>query len=189
MRMTSPSLMNPVSLAENHQSCRKNKDGQKVLLNGQTWRPRLLLLCYSMKILNEANSLQKPQEPFDSRKFFGFHVLSPPHIANSCAIDLLNRNGVRAKYVDLAHFADSQGENQPIMPQVCMPNEGDSEQNKAYFDKYDYRVKLLQKKQRKEEVKRMKEMKNRGNSIVTKQAYQEEDGEGDAPAPVLIQSI
>ncbi|GKB73982.1 hypothetical protein Tco_0935394 [Tanacetum coccineum] len=120
MRMTSQSLMNPVSLAENHQSCRKNKDGQKVLLNGQTWRPRLLLLCYSMKILNEANSLQKPQEPFDSRKFFGFHVLSPPQIANSCAIDLLNRNGVRTKYVDLAHFADSQGENQPIMPQILM---------------------------------------------------------------------
>ncbi|GJZ57693.1 translocase of chloroplast 159, chloroplastic [Tanacetum coccineum] len=78
MRMMSPSLMNPVSLVENHQSCRKNRDGQKVLPNGQTWRPQLLLLCYSMKILNEANSLQKPQEPFDSRKLFGFRVRSPP---------------------------------------------------------------------------------------------------------------
>nr|GFC48968.1 translocase of chloroplast 159, chloroplastic [Tanacetum cinerariifolium] len=40
-------------------------------------------------------------------------------------------------------------------------------------------------KQRKE-VKQMKEMKKQGNSNVTEQAYQEEDGEGDAPAPVAV---
>ncbi|GKF84316.1 hypothetical protein Tco_0249214 [Tanacetum coccineum] len=47
-RMMSLSLMNLVSLVENHQSRRKNKGGQKVLPNNQTWHPQVLLLCYSM---------------------------------------------------------------------------------------------------------------------------------------------
>ncbi|XP_010552847.1 PREDICTED: translocase of chloroplast 159, chloroplastic-like, partial [Tarenaya hassleriana] len=78
LRLMNPSLMNPVSLVENHPLCRKNRDGEKVLPNGQTWRPQLLLLCYSLKILSEANSLLKPQEPLDHRKLFGFRVRSPP---------------------------------------------------------------------------------------------------------------
>nr|GEY65543.1 translocase of chloroplast 159, chloroplastic [Tanacetum cinerariifolium] len=60
------------------------------------------------------------------------------------------------------------------------------EKKKAYFNNYDYRVKLLKRKKRKEEVKRMKEMKKQGNSTVTEQAYQEKDGEGDAPASVAV---
>ncbi|KAM0053956.1 putative translocase of chloroplast, membrane anchor domain-containing protein [Helianthus debilis subsp. tardiflorus] len=59
-------------------------------------------------------------------------------------------------------------------------------EKKAYFDEYDYRVKLLQKKQWKEEVKRMKEMKKKGNDGLTGQSYQEEEGEGDAPASVAV---
>ncbi|KAL0282320.1 UNVERIFIED_CONTAM: Translocase of chloroplast, chloroplastic [Sesamum radiatum] len=78
LRMMSPSLMNPVSLVENHPSCRKNREGQKILPNGQSWRPQLLLLCYSMKILSEASSLSKPQDPFDHRKLFGFRARAPP---------------------------------------------------------------------------------------------------------------
>eukprot|EP00959_Pyramimonas_sp_CCMP1952_P287488 6012580-Pyramimonas_sp.AAC.3 len=50
-------LMNPVSLAENHASCRKNARGDAVLPNGQVWKPQLLLLCFASKILTEANSL------------------------------------------------------------------------------------------------------------------------------------
>ncbi|RZB81102.1 Translocase of chloroplast 159, chloroplastic [Glycine soja] len=71
--------MNPVSLVENHPSCWKNIDGQKVLPNGQSWRPLLLLLCYSMKILSEASNVSKTQEsPFDQHRLFGFHPRSPP---------------------------------------------------------------------------------------------------------------
>ncbi|PWA80188.1 AIG1-like protein [Artemisia annua] len=202
MRMMSPSLMNPVSLVENHQSCRKNRDGQKVLPNGQTWRPQLLLLCYSMKILNEANSLQKPQEPYDSRKLFGFRVRSPPlpYMLSSMLQSrphpkLSNDQDGGDSDADLADLTDSDNEEDedeydqlpPFKPlKKSQLSKLSKEQKKAYFDEYDYRVKLLQKKQWKEEVKRMKEMKKRGNSTVTEQAYPEEDGEGDAPAPVAV---
>ncbi|KAJ0749273.1 putative transcription factor interactor and regulator CCHC(Zn) family [Helianthus annuus] len=53
----------------------------------------------------------------------------------SCAIDLLNSsrllkdsNGGRDN--DLTRSVDSQGENQPVMPQVCMPDEADSTSRK-----------------------------------------------------------
>ncbi|KAK5837775.1 hypothetical protein PVK06_006502 [Gossypium arboreum] len=55
-------LMNPVSLAENHSACRTNRAGQRVLPNGQVWKPHLLLLSFASKILAEANSVLKLQE-------------------------------------------------------------------------------------------------------------------------------
>jgi hypothetical protein len=55
-------LMNPVSLAENHTNCRANRTGDRVLPNGQVWKPQLLLLCFASKILTEANSLLNLQE-------------------------------------------------------------------------------------------------------------------------------
>ncbi|KAL5097672.1 hypothetical protein RYX36_001999, partial [Vicia faba] len=76
-RIMNPSVMNPVALVENHPSCRRNRDGHKVLPNGQTWRPLWLLLCYSMKILSEATSLSKTQDLFDIKKVFGYRVRTP----------------------------------------------------------------------------------------------------------------
>lgn len=55
-------LMNPVALAENHPLCRTNRDGDRVLPNGQVWIPQLLLLCFASKILTEANGLLNLQE-------------------------------------------------------------------------------------------------------------------------------
>ncbi|GJT92107.1 hypothetical protein Tco_1080952 [Tanacetum coccineum] len=120
MRMMRPSLLNPVFLVENHQSCRKNRDGQKVLQNGQTWRPQLFLLCSSMKILNEANSIQKAQEPFDSRKIFGFRVLSPqlPYMLSlmlqSCPHPKLSndQDGVDSDLVDLTDSDNVEDEDE-----------------------------------------------------------------------------
>ncbi|KAK9067689.1 hypothetical protein SSX86_011800 [Deinandra increscens subsp. villosa] len=204
LRMMSPGLMNPVSLAENHQSCRKNREGQKVLPNGQTWQPQLLMLCYSIKILSEANSLTKPQDPFDSRKLFGFRVRSPPlpymlsSMLQSRAHPKLtaDQGGDGGDSdVDLAELTDSEGEEDadeydqlpPFKPlKKSQLSKLSREQKKAYFDEYDYRVKLLQKKQWKEEIKRMKEMKKKGPDGLTAQSYQEEEGEGDAPAPVAV---
>ncbi|KAI8016431.1 hypothetical protein LOK49_LG05G02442 [Camellia lanceoleosa] len=57
--MMNPSQMSPVSLVENYPLCQKREDGQVVLSSEECWRPRLLLLCYSMKILSEANSMRK----------------------------------------------------------------------------------------------------------------------------------
>ncbi|KAJ9543041.1 hypothetical protein OSB04_022748 [Centaurea solstitialis] len=201
LRMMSPSLMNPVSLVENHQSCRKNRDGQKVLPNGQTWRPQLLMLCYSMKILAEANALSKPQDPYDNRKLFGFRVRSPP-LPYMLSSMLQSRAHPKLtpeqgggdggdSDVDLADLSESDEEDEdeydqlpPFKPlRKTQLSKLSREQRKAYFDEYDYRVKLLQKKQWKDEVKRMKEMKKRGGN---EPPFPEEDGEGDAPAPVAV---
>ena len=55
-------LMNPVALAENHPLCRVNREGERVLPNGQVWIPQLLLLCFASKILTEANATLNLQE-------------------------------------------------------------------------------------------------------------------------------
>lgn len=204
MRLMNPSLMNPVSLVENHPACRKNREGQKVLPNGQTWRPQLLLLCYSLKILSEANSASKPQDPFDHRKLFGFRARSPPlpYLLSSLlqprahpklSADQGGDNG--DSDIDLDDLSDSDQEEEedeydqlpPFKPlrksQLAMLSK---DQRKAYFEEYGYRVKLLQKKQWREELKRMREMKKKGGKIgVDEYGEMPEDDDG-APAAVPV---
>ncbi|XP_071741348.1 translocase of chloroplast 159, chloroplastic-like [Rutidosis leptorrhynchoides] len=204
LRMMSPSLLNPVALVENHQSCRKNREGQKVLPNGQTWRPQLLMLCYSIKILAEANGLIKPHDPYDNnRKLFGFRMRSPPlpYMLSSMLQSrphpkLSSEQGgdVGDSDVDFAELTDSDNEQDeedeydqlpPFKPlKKSQLLKLSREQKKAYFDEYDYRVKLLQKEQFKEELKRLKDMKKKGKDAVNEQVYQED--EGDVPAPVAV---
>lgn len=183
-RIMNPSLMNPVALVENHPSCRKNKNGHKVLPNGQTWRPLLLLLCYSMKILSEATSLSKTQEMFNYNKLFGFRVRTPslPYLLSwlmqprNHAKLASNQGGndIGGSEMEFAELSDSDQEDDedeydrllPFRPlkksQVAKLSR---EQRKAYFEEYDYRVKLLVKKQWKEELRRMREIKkNKGKS-------------------------
>ncbi|TXG63450.1 hypothetical protein EZV62_010444 [Acer yangbiense] len=206
MRLMNPSLMNPVSLVENHSACRKNRDGQKVLPNGQAWRPQLLLLSYSMKILAEASSLSKPQDPLDHRKLFGFRVRSPPlpymlswllqsRTHPKLSTDQGGDNG--DSDIDLADLSDSDQEEDedeydqlpPFKPlkraQIAKLSK---DQRKAYFEEYDYRVKLLQKKQWREELRRMKEMKKKGK--VTAEEYgdmgEDVDQENGGPAAVPV---
>ncbi|CAI0460217.1 unnamed protein product [Linum tenue] len=181
LRLMNPSLMNPVSLVENHPSCRKNRDGEKVLPNGQSWRPQLLLLCFSMKILSEATSMSKPQEqPLDPRKLLGLRVRSPPLpyllswlLQSRPHPKLSTDQGVGESIdsdVDLAEFSDSDQEDDdeyeqlpPFKPlRKSQLSKLSKEQKRAYLEEYDYRVKLLQKKQWKEELRRLKEMKKRG---------------------------
>lgn len=206
MRLMNPSLMNPVSLVENHPACRKNREGQKVLPNGQTWRPQLLLLCYSLKILSEANSASKPQDPFDHRKLFGFRARSPPlpYLLSSLlqprahpklSADQGGDNG--DSDIDLDDLSDSDQEEEdeydqlpPFRPlrksQLAMLSK---DQRKAYFEEYDYRVKLLQKKQWREELKRMREMKRKGGKIGVDEygeMPEDDDGENGAPAAVPV---
>ncbi|CAL9173480.1 unnamed protein product [Musa hybrid cultivar] len=171
-------LMNPVALVENHPSCRRNREGQKVLPNGLSWRPQMLLLCYSSKILSEANSLLKLQDPSPG-KLFGLRLRPPPlpfllsSLLQSRAHPKLqsDQHGDNEDSdIDLDDLSDAdQGEQEdeydqlpPFKPlrksQIAKLTK---EQRRAYFDEYDYRVKLLQKKQWKEELRRLKEMKNR----------------------------
>ncbi|XP_049408463.1 translocase of chloroplast 159, chloroplastic isoform X1 [Solanum stenotomum] len=203
LRMMSPSLMNPVSLVENHPSCRRNRDGHKILPNGQSWRPQLLLLSYSMKILSEASALSKPEDPFDHRKLFGFRTRSPPlpymlsSMLQSRAHPKLSAeqggdNG--DSDIDLDDLSDSDQEEEdeydqlpPFKPlRKAQLAKLSKEQRKAYFEEYDYRVKLLQKKQLREELKRMKEMKSKGKEAAIDYGYAEEEADAGAAAPVAV---
>ncbi|KAL0846197.1 hypothetical protein Bca101_019443 [Brassica carinata] len=208
LRLMNPSLMNPVSLVENHPLCRKNREGVKVLPNGQTWRPQLLLLCYSLKVLSEANSLLKPQEPLDQRKLFGFRVRSPPlpyllsSLLQSRAHPKLptDQGGDSVDSdIEIDDVSDSEQEDgdedeydqlPPFKPlRKTQLAKLSKDQRKAYLEEYDYRVKLLQKKQWREELKRMREMKKNGKKVGENEfGYpgEEEDPENGAPAAVPV---
>ncbi|CAN6345308.1 unnamed protein product [Urochloa humidicola] len=70
-------LMNPVALVENHPFHRRNNESENVLPNAQSWRHQILLLFYSAKILSEANSILKLQDP-NPKNRSGFHFHSQP---------------------------------------------------------------------------------------------------------------
>ncbi|CDY50376.1 BnaCnng19080D [Brassica napus] len=145
LRLMNPSLMNPVSLVENHPLCRKNREGVKVLPNGQTWRPQLLLLCYSLK------SRAHPKLPTHQG---GDSVDSDIEIDD--VSDSEQEDGDEDEYDQLPPF-------KPLRKtQLAKLSK---EQRKAYLEEYDYRVKLLQKKQWREELKRMREMKKNGKKV------------------------
>jgi Toc86/159 family protein import component len=175
-------LMNPVALVENHRSCRRNRDGHKILPNGQSWRQQLLLLCYSSKILSEANELLKLQDSSSSSaasKLFGFRLRSPPlpfllssllqtrahpKLANDQGGDINGDSDVELD--DFSDFEEDEEDEYDQLPPFKPLRKSQiaklsNEQRKAYFEEYEYRVKLLQKKQWREEVRRMKEMKRR----------------------------
>lgn len=60
-------LMNPVALAENSPACARNGEGDAVLPNGTPWRRHLFMLCFSTRVLHEANSLLKPGDSAGGR--------------------------------------------------------------------------------------------------------------------------
>ncbi|XP_022984018.1 translocase of chloroplast 159, chloroplastic-like isoform X2 [Cucurbita maxima] len=205
LRILNPTLMNPVSLVENHPSCRKNRDGQKVLPNGQSWRPQLLLLCFSIKVLAEVGNLSKAPETFDHRKLFGLRSRSPPlpyllsGLLQSRTHPKLpsDQNGDNGDSdIDLAELYDSDQEEEedeydqlpPFKPlRKSQVSKLSKEQRKAYFEEYDYRVKLLQKKQWKEELKRMRDMKKGQQPTVDDYGYMgEDDQENGGPAAVQV---
>ncbi|XP_062230781.1 translocase of chloroplast 101, chloroplastic-like [Phragmites australis] len=193
-------LMNPVALVENHPSCRKNREGQKVLPNGQSWRHQMLLLCYSSKILSEANSLLKLQDP-NPGKLFGFRFRSPPlpfllsSLLQSRAHPKLSpdQGGNEGDSdIDLDDYSDIEQDDDeeeydqlpPFKPLTkAQLARLTKEQKNAYFDEYDYRVKLLQKKQWKDELRRLKEMKKRGKTDLDDYGYANIAGENDQDPP------
>ncbi|TVU17781.1 hypothetical protein EJB05_33837 [Eragrostis curvula] len=193
-------LMNPVALVENHPSCRRNREGQKVLPNGQSWRHQMLLLCYSSKILSEANSLLKLQDP-NPGKLFGQRFRSPPlpfllsSLLQSRAHPKLSpdQGGNEGDSdIDLDDYSDMEQDDDeeeydqlpPFKPLTkAQLARLTNEQKNAYFDEYDYRVKLLQKKQWKDEIRRLKEMKKRGKTDLDDYGYANIAGENDQDPP------
>ncbi|KAL6894402.1 hypothetical protein ACP4OV_008500 [Aristida adscensionis] len=177
-----PRIENAVALVENHHLCRRNMEGEKVLPNGIIWRRYLLLLCYSLKMVSEIDSLSTRRAVSASASLFGRFLQLPPlpYFLSSllqsrehprCANDQ-NLEGVDSD-ADLDELLnEDQGDEDdeydqlpPFKPlsksQVAKLSK---EQQKLYFDEYDYRTKLLQKKQLKEQLRRFYEMKNEGNN-------------------------
>ncbi|GFQ01457.1 translocase of chloroplast 132 chloroplastic [Phtheirospermum japonicum] len=169
-------LMNPVSLVENHSACRTNRAGQRVLPNGQVWKPHLLLLSFASKILAEANTLLKLQDTPPGRPFAP-RTRSPP-LPFLLSSLLQSRPEIKlpseqfgddddndAIGDDLDGYSDSEEESEydglpPFKSLTKAQLENLSKvQRKAYYDELEYREKLFMKKQLKEERKRRKMIK------------------------------
>ncbi|KAK1324344.1 hypothetical protein QJS10_CPA01g00416 [Acorus calamus] len=204
-------LMNPVALVENHSACRTNRAGQRVLPNGQVWKPQLLLLSFASKILAEANMLLKledspPVRPFQTRgrvpplPFLLSTLLQsrPPlrlpeeQFAGEDSLDEDSDDGSESgdepEYDELPPF------RRLTKAQLAKLSRA---QKKAYFEELDYREKLFMKKQMKEEKKRrrfLKKMEEAASSKDTPPSNvpsegMEEDGGSNATLPVAMPDL
>ncbi|TMW83854.1 hypothetical protein EJD97_000594 [Solanum chilense] len=192
----------PFALVENHPVSPKNDKGDILLPNGENWRSQLLLLCYSIKILSEVDSIVKDQDLHDHRKLFGFPKRSLPlpyflsSLLQSNVHPKVSNNQVGGDIdsdIELAHSSDSDQEVDdyddlpPFRPlrksQIAKLSK---EQKRAYFDEYDYRVKLFQKKQWREELKRLRDMKKKGKAEIDDYMEEGADQETGSQAGVAI---
>ncbi|KAL8105328.1 hypothetical protein AgCh_029210 [Apium graveolens] len=76
--MINEDAVNPVCLVENQGWWKKSRNEQVLLPNGEAWKPQLLLLCYSVKILSELKSTIKAYKTLNVNTPFDFLVPSPP---------------------------------------------------------------------------------------------------------------
>ncbi|GJR31642.1 translocase of chloroplast 120, chloroplastic-like protein [Tanacetum coccineum] len=167
-------LMNPVSLVENHSACRTNRNGQRVLPNGQVWKPHLLLLSFASKILVEANMLLKLQDSPPGKPFAARSRAPPlPYILSTL---LQSRPQMKlpqeqfgddnddALDDDIDESSDEESSEYDEFPPFkrltnAHVSKLSKEEKKSYYDELEYREKLFMKKQLKEEKKRRKMMK------------------------------
>ncbi|KAF7076025.1 hypothetical protein CFC21_080738 [Triticum aestivum] len=173
-----PRIENPVALVENHHLCRRNMEGEKVLPNGLTWKRLLLLLCYSLKMVAEIDTLSTRRAA--SPRLFDLRLQMPPlpyflssllqsrehpRRANEQKVESVGSDVDPDELLDDDQEDEEYDQLPPFKPlsksQVAKLSK---EQQKLYFDEYDYRTKLLQKKQLKEQRRRLKEMKSEGNN-------------------------
>ncbi|KAK2984422.1 hypothetical protein RJ640_014828 [Escallonia rubra] len=189
----------PVSLVENHPSCKKHGNGQLVLPNGETWKTQLLLLCYSKKILSEAHSVMETRDLLNHRQLPGFCMHSPslPYFLSSLLQSYFHpklssdQGGENVgSDIDLGSLSDSDLEDEdeydqlpPFKPlKMSQLDKLSKDQQKAYYKEYDYRVKLLQKKQLME-VKRMRKLKKKREDDAKDYGCMEEDGNPESASP------
>ncbi|KNA20006.1 hypothetical protein SOVF_055890 [Spinacia oleracea] len=204
-------LMNPVALVENHSACRTNRAGQRVLPNGQVWKPHLLLLSFASKILAEANILLKLQDSPPGKPFTPRARAPPlPFLLSS-----LLQSRPQLKLPE-----EQFGDDDAMDDDLCESSESDEEseydelppfkpltkvqlaklpktQKKAYFDELEYREKLFMKKQLKEDKRRRKFMKKMAASAKDKDKDMpseysdnvEEESGGAASLPVPMPDL
>jgi len=199
-------LMNPVSLVENHSACRTNRAGQRVLPNGQVWKPHLLLLSFASKILAEANALLKLQDNPPGKPYIA-RARAPP-LPFLLSTLLQSRPQLKLPQEqfgdddslddDLDEASESDDDEHDDLPPFKPLTKAQVEQlskahKKAYFDELEYREKLLMKKLLKEEKKRRKLMKKMAEAAKDLPSdYSEnveEEGGGAASVPVPMPDL
>jgi len=202
-------LMNPVSLVENHSACRIDTSGQRVLPNGQVWKPQLLLLSFASKILAEANALLKlqdspPEKPHTARA----RMLPLPFLLSSLLQSRPQLKLPDEQFIDedslddvLDEPSDSGDETDPDDLPPFKPltkaqiRSLTRAQKKAYLDEVEYREKLLMKKQLKDEKKQRKMMKKMAESIkdlpsdYSENVEEESGGAASVPVPMPDMSL
>lgn len=197
-------LMNPVSLVENHSACRTNRAGQRVLPNGQVWKPHLLLLSFASKILAEANTLLKLQDSPPGKPSAARTKAPPlPFLLSSL---LQSRPQVKLPEEqfgdddtfddDLDDLSDTDYEAEynklPSFKRLTTSQlaELTKAQKKAYYEELELREKLLMKKQLKDERKRRKMVKKMAASAkdlpsdYSDEVEEESGGAASVPVPV-----
>lgn len=200
LQWMNPNVVQPVSLIENHPLHGKGKNGERDVSDGVSGSSQLLLSCYSIKILSEASSISKPQDSSNLKKASGFRLrsLPLPYLLTS-----LMQSRVHPKLsadqggnnidsdIELQDVSDADSEDEdeydqlpPFRPlrrsQIAKLSK---EQKKAYIDEYDYRVKLLQKKQWREGTKRLKEIKDKSKDASDVYGLNKEDEEKEESGP------
>ncbi|KAH7352561.1 hypothetical protein KP509_19G051800 [Ceratopteris richardii] len=197
-------LMNPVSLVENHIACRTNRSGQKVLPNGHVWKSQLLLLCFSSKILAEANAHLKLQDSVSANSL-GIRSRVPPLpyllsslLQSRAQLRLPDEQGVEDGDSDVEledDESDSDGEEDydDLPPFRRLTREElkllDKEQQRLYFEELEDRERLFMKKLIKEEKERRKQRKRM--SMLSKESgkpvgNQNDEENADATVPVAM---
>ncbi|KAJ7553036.1 hypothetical protein O6H91_06G082400 [Diphasiastrum complanatum] len=197
-------LMNPVSLVENHPACRTNRAGERVLPNGQVWKPQLLLLSFASKILADANSLLKLQESTPGKPFGTRSRVPPLPFLLSSLLQSRAQLKMPEEQIGEEDESDEDVEDEesddeadydelPPFRRLSKEEIGelDKEQRRLYFEELEDREKLFQKKQWKEELRRRKEMKKRmataqrADMPPADELY-DEDGAKSAAVPVAL---
>ncbi|CAJ2642635.1 unnamed protein product [Trifolium pratense] len=149
-------LVIPISLVENHSACRIDTAGQRVLPNGQVWKPHLLFLSFASKILAEANALLKLQDSPPEKHYTARTIVLPLPSLIYDALDEPSDSGDETDPDDLPPFKP--------LTKAQIRNLSRA-QKKTYLDEVDYREKLFMKKQLKDEKKQRKMMKKMAESL------------------------
>nr|A9SY65.1 RecName: Full=Translocase of chloroplast 108, chloroplastic; AltName: Full=108 kDa chloroplast outer envelope protein [Physcomitrium patens] len=186
-------LMNPVSLVENHPACRTNRTGQRVLPNGQIWKPQLLLLCFASKILAEANSLLKLQETTAPGRPFGQRSRVPPLpfllsslLQSRAQLKLPDEQaGESDESDDDEEEEDSDADDYDELPPFRPLSKEEledltKEQREDYMEELADRERMFQKKQYREEIRRRKEAKKRQAQMSKEELAEAEEAEDEA---------
>uniref|UniRef100_M4E073 AIG1-type G domain-containing protein n=1 Tax=Brassica campestris TaxID=3711 RepID=M4E073_BRACM len=193
-------LMNPVSLVENHSACRTNRAGQRVLPNGQVWKPHLLLLSFASKILAEANALLKLQDNNTPGRPFVARSKAPPLplLLSSFLQSRPQAKLPEEQYgdeededdLDESSGSDEESEYDQLPPFKRLTKAEmarlSKSQKKQYLDEMEYREKLFMKRQMKEERKRRKMMKKFAAEIKDMAEEHSENVEEERSEPASV---